>query len=305
MASSLSSRINFFDETGAKIACPVEGRKCDVVIDVPPEFHPYISLQLGTVPLEVHSEAGAPFAYASWTASGPGNYDLTLICGDIREHRTITVIPEYFGESDYNSIISELTDFLPKSIVSKLRECGAYLGTDETREQKPTIQDDLFRLQHAIRGTNEKFGLLQILPIIQRECNQILVPRLEIRPINKMRRPDISRLPQAMSMPGNMITIDELYQMFDVTVEQSFETSENQLVKTYVQALRSQLSRLQDRMKAESAPLAMANELDILASEFHLALHARLLFEKGETFNGLGTTRYHGAFKESGIPRST
>jgi hypothetical protein len=271
MASSPSSRLNFYDESGAKIAYPVEGRKCDIVIDVPKELHSDISLKLGTVLLPVHTEEAAICAYSVWPASGPGHYDLSLSCGNIREHRTITVMPEYFTTTDCTSMINDLTDLLPKSIASKLFQCGAQLGTEQGREQKSSIEDEWLRLRHAITGTTEKLGLLQILPIIQRECHQILLPRLEVRTADKIRRPEMSRLPQAISMPGNMVADDELYQMFDVTVEQSFETYENQLVKTYVQALRSRLSRLQAKVKAERAPSAMANELDALANEFHLA----------------------------------
>ena len=271
MASFLSSRLNFYDESGAKIACPVEGRKCDIVIDVPKELHSDISLKLGTISLPVHTEEAATCAYSVWPASGPGHYDLSLSCGTIREHRTITVMPEYFTETDFTSMINDLTDLLPKSIVSKLRQCGAQLGTEQAREQKSSIEDEWLRLRQAITGTKEKLGLLQILPIIQRECHQILLPRLEVRSADKIRRPEMSKLPQAISMPGNMVSNDELYQMFDVTVEQSFETYENQLVKTYVQALRSQLSRLQAKVKAELAPPALASELDALANEFHLA----------------------------------
>ncbi len=51
-------------------------------------------------------------------------------------------------------------------------------------------------------------------------------------------------------------------------------------------------------MKAELVPLAMANELDALANEFHLACASKL-FKGSETFIGFGRTRYHGPFEES------
>jgi hypothetical protein len=271
MASSLSSRLNFYDESGAKIACPLEGRECDIVIDVPKELHANISLMLGAVVLSVRTEESATFAYSVWPASGPGHYELSLSCSNIREHRSITVMPEHFSETDCMSMINDLTDLLPKSIAAKLRQCGAQLGSEQVREQKSEIEDEWLRLREAITGTKEKLGLLQILPIIQRECHQILLPRLEVRTAEKLRRPEMSRLPQALSMPGNIDALDDLCQMFDVTVEQSSETYENQLVKTYVQALRSRLSRLQAKVKAARAPLAMAKEIDALANEFHLA----------------------------------
>lgn len=277
MASYPSSRISFLSEAGAKIARPGEGRKCGIVIDVPKEMHSQILLTLEGEQLSVHTVGSAAAAFAKWPPSNPGNYTLSLICGDIREQKTVTVMPEHFTETDIATLLSDLTDLLPKSIAAHLRQCGAQVGAEQAREQSSSVEEEWLKLRQAIVGTNEKLGLLQILPIIQRECNQILLPRLEVRTANKIRRPDISRLPQAISMPGNMISSDELYQMFDITVEQSLETYENQLVKTYVQLLRSRLARLQSKVKAEGAPPAMINELDALANEFHLA-HMRASF---------------------------
>lgn len=272
MVSSPSSRLNFYDESGAKIACPVEGRKCGIIIDVPKEHHKDVILKLDTTVLPVHTQGSSTCAYSVWPASGPGNYTLSLACADIREHRSITIVPQHFSEADYKVLITDLTDVLPKSIVSKLVQCGAQLHVEQGRADMTSIEEEWYKLRDAITGTEEKLGLLQILPLIQRECNQILLPRLEVRTADKLRRPELSRLPQAMSMPGNMIAEDELYQMFDVTVEQSLETYENQLVKTYVQAIRSQLSKLQTKVATQDAPPAMAYELNAVASEFQLAI---------------------------------
>lgn len=271
MVSSPSSRLNFYDESGAKIPFPVEGRKCGIIIDVPKEFHSNVVLKLDTTVLPVHTQGSATCAYSVWPATGPGNYNLSLSCSNIREHRTITIVPQHFTEADYKVMITDLNDVLPKSITSKLVQCGAQLHVDQGRADMSSIEEEWLKLRDAITGTPDRLGLLQILPIIQRECNQILLPRLEIRPADKLRRPELSRLPQAMSMPGNMIAEDELYQMFDVTVEQSLETYENQLVKTYVQAIRSQLSKLQNKVATQDAPPAMAYELNAVASEFQLA----------------------------------
>ncbi len=271
MVSSLSSRLNFYDESGAKIAFPIEGRKCGIIIDVPKEFHADVLLKLDTTVLPVHTQGSATCAYSVWPATGPGSYSLSLSCSNIREHLTVTIVPRHFSEVEYKVMINDLTDLLPKAITQRLLQCGAQLDIEQGRANMSSIEEEWLKLRDAIAGTTERLGLLQILPIIQRECNQILLPRLEVKPAEKLRRPELSRLPQAMSMPGNMIAEDELYQMFDVTVEQSLETYENQLVKTYVQALRSQLSKLQTKVSAGQAPPEMAYELDAVASEFKLA----------------------------------
>lgn len=271
MASSPSSRLSFYDESGAKIAFPVEGRKCGIIIDVPKEHHKNVVLKLDMTVLPVHTQGSATCAYSVWPASGPGNYNLSLSCADIREHRSVTIVPQHFSEGEFKVMINDLTEILPKSITTNLVQCGAQLHIEQGRADMSSIEEEWLKLRDAITGTEERLGLLQILPIIQRESNQILLPRLEVKPAEKLRRPELSRLPQAMSMPGNMIAEDELYQMFDVTVEQSLETYENQLVKTYVQALRSQISKLQTKVATQNAPPEMTYELNAVASEFQLA----------------------------------
>jgi len=271
MESSPSSRLSFFIEPGATIKCPVEGRKCGIAIDIPRELWPSISLTLGTVALPLQLDEAAMCAYSEWPPCGPGHYELSLVCGDIHERLTITVMPQYFSESEVNSIIHDLTELLPKSIASRLQECGGLLDINLALDHEPTILQAFLKLRRGIYGTEDRLGILQILPIIQRQCHQVLVQRPEIRDTNRARRPDISKLPQAISMPGNVSASGRLKQMFDVTVERSFETYENRLVKAYVKALQSQISRLQARLGSELAPPAVATELEALSSEFRLA----------------------------------
>ncbi len=270
MASYPSSRIHFYDELGTRIAFPVEGRQCGIALDVPKEMSDDISLTLDSDALPVHVQDAAPLPFSVWPASGPGQYGLQLSCGTIREHRTITIVPQNFTEMDFNSLLSDLTAVLPNSIALYLDRCGAQLGASQETQKTSSIEEEWNKLRDAINGTNQKMGIMQLLPILQQECNKILLPKLEIRTTEKMRRPEMSRLPQAISMPGNMVAEDELYQMFDVTVEESFNTYENQLVKTYVQALRSRMSRLQERVRTEPAPPGLLEQIEALTNEFHL-----------------------------------
>lgn len=264
-----SSRLRFFAESGEELPSPLEGSRCGIVIDIPKDFWQHTSLKCGNFGLDIVFDEKANFAYAMWPECRPGYYELSLECGDYRERRVITVMPKFFAESDLTAMVLELTEILPKSIVLQLAESGAQLGTNLMLEPKSTLEDEYLKLYRAIAGTKERPGLLQILPRIQRECHQVLIPKTAIRDANKVRRPDISRLPQVMTMPGNVLTEKKVFQMFDVTFEQSFDTYENRLVKEYVKALRSRLSRLQTQMSA--APPAMASGLETLTAEFNLA----------------------------------
>ena len=266
MELSPSSKLSFFDETGTVIPLPVEGSKCGIAIDVPKERWSDISLQFGARSLEVFFDEKEKRAYSEWPLCGPGNYELYLVCRDYRERRKVTLMPRYFTEGEFSSMLEELTDTLPKSIASQLIECGVRLGT---LENKPTAEEEYIELRRAIAGTADRLGLLQILPVIQRECHHVLVPRSELRDSNQLRRPDISKLPGVMSMPGNVLSPDLVFQMFDMTVERSFDTYENRLVKAYVEALRGRLSRLQERK--EQVPPAVYVEIEALVDEFNLA----------------------------------
>src|ERR1700722_3621543 len=106
-------------------------------------------------------------------------------------------LPWYFTGSDADSIIGQLTQLLPKSIASQLQECGALSSTNLALDHEPTIQQEFSKLRGAITGTKERLGILQILPVIERDCHHVLLARHELRRANKVRRPDISKLPEA------------------------------------------------------------------------------------------------------------
>lgn len=266
MELSPSSKLRFFDETGAEISSPVEGSKCGIAIDVVQESWANISLKLGTHSLEVFFDENKNLAYCEWPACGPGHYELYLVCGDNRERRRITLMPKYFTESDISCVINELAETLPKSIALQLLKCGGQLGA---LDHKPSVEEEYSDLRRALMGSAERLGLLQVLPIIQRECHHELVPRIEVRDSDKVRRPDISKLPGVISMPGNVLSPEVVFRMYDVAVESSFDTYENRLVKAYVQALRGRLSRLQGRMV--QAPEEIGRDIDNLISDFNLA----------------------------------
>lgn len=266
MELSPSSKLGFFDENGTIIPLPVEGCKCGIAIDLPQESWSDISLKFGTRSLEVFFDRKRKLACSEFPLCGPGDYELNLVCRDYRERRKITLMPRYFTEGEYSCMLKELKETLPRAIALQLIECGAQLGV---LEPKPSIEDEFVQLRRALNGSDDRLGLLQILPVIERECNHVLIPRTELRDSNQLRRPDISKLPGIMSMPGNVLSPDIVFQMYDMTVERSFDTYENRLVKAYVQALRGRLSRLQDNM--DQLPPTVVSELETLISDFNLA----------------------------------
>jgi len=289
MDSSPSSRLSFFSEPGNLLEHPVEGQRCEIGINVAKELWPLLALTLDKRPLSLRLDEASIFAYSDWPPCPPGHYELALVCGDIKETQTIAVMPQYFSESDLHYIVFDLSERLPNYIAAELQECGGLIGTNLKLPTEPTIQNEFARLNRAVNGTKEKLGILQLLPIIQRECHQILVPRNELKNANQTRKPDISKLPQAIAMAGNLLSNGALKQMYDVTVERSFETYENRLVKAYIQALQSQMLRLQARMEAEKPKHPLALELEKLLTEFRLACtRAQFLREVRGPFESAG-----------------
>jgi len=271
MESSPSSRLSFFSEPGELLEHPVEGQRCGISINVAKGQWPLITLTLDKRPLPLRLDEASMSAYSEWPPCPPGHYELALVCGEIKEIRTIAVMPQYFSENDLHYIVHDLSERLPNFIAAELQECGGLIDTNLKLPTEPAIEKEFARLNRAVNGTKEKLGILQLLPIIQRECHQVLVPRNELKQANQTRKPDISKLPQAIAMAGNLFPNGALKQMFDVTVERSFETYENRLVKAYVQALQSQMLRLQTRIEAEQPKHPLALKLETLLTEFRLA----------------------------------
>jgi hypothetical protein len=140
-------------------------------------YGPLISLKLDTESLPLQLEHGSMCARAEWPPCGPGHYELVLTCGDIHERLSIKVLPQYFRESDLLAIVQDLEERMPKLISSQLQECGGLVGENLVKDQEPTIEQEFVRLRRAVAGTKEKLGVLQLLPMIQRDCYQVLVPR--------------------------------------------------------------------------------------------------------------------------------
>ena len=291
MESSRSSNISFYDlhdQPGTPISAPVEGRNCGIAIHVPKEVRHHISLRLGSEFLPVLESD--EIAYSEWPQCGPGYHELVLECDTIVERRIVTIMPRYFSVNDMAALIHDLTEVVPNAIASRLNACGAQLAVSPLHEKRSPLEVEYFRLRRAILGTKETIGMMQILRILQRTCHQVLKPKLELRSVNKVRRPDISKLPLAMIIPGNVLSETKVYQMFDTTVDSSFDAYENRLVKAYVLALRSRLSRLQAALHSTPAPPAMAAELELLINEFHLA-YMRANFLRGVKDSALSSIR--------------
>lgn len=271
MASSPSSKLSFFTHSGVPLQNPTEGLNCGIAVAIPRAQEKSATLKLGSKLLPLWFGENPQCALSAWPACGPGQYKVSLDCGEIRERRIITILPQYFTEPEIKGMMREMTDFLPLAIASRLQKCGGLKGINLVTVHELGIEDEYQRLVLAVRGTKEKPGILQLLPMIQRDCHQTLIPKHELRKVNKARRPDISKLPQAMSMPGNVAEAGYVLQMFDVTVVRSFDTYENSLVKAYVQALQSQLSRLMHRTELEQAAPEITKEIQDLSAEFRLA----------------------------------
>ena len=271
MESSPSSRLRFFDDTGAVIACPIEGQRCGIDINIPGDFLSGTSLQLGTLslPVRLDQTAYGPRMRSQWPPCGPGHYALSLRCGEFAESRSVAITPRQFSEDEYCRLMYELAVELPEATALSLLKCGGLLGMSLLPEDEATIEQEYFKLRASIMGSRERQGIVQFLPDIQRDCHQVLLTRHVLCAANKAKKPDTAGLVRALAIPGNISPYENLYNVYDSTVESSFNTYENRLVKAYIQALHGRLSRLQARL--ESAPSAFKDDVEALFGAFRLA----------------------------------
>jgi len=271
MESSPTSRISFSNETGAVTATPIEGQKCQIDIHLPAEYFNATSLKLSnvTLPIRLEQTTLGPRMRAVWPSCGPGNYELALICGQFNETRPITIMPRQFTEAEYRRVLYELTELLPESIATHIQNSGGPSIASLEPDATTNPEQEYFKLRNAITGTKERPGVLQFLPAIQRDCHQVLLTRHVLAKASKARRPDIAAMVNAFSLPDNMTERGTIKNVFDTSVERSFNTYENRLVKAYLQAVHSRMSRLQAAL--ESKPSPIAKNLEALFVSFRQA----------------------------------
>ncbi|MBU6454573.1 MAG: DUF2357 domain-containing protein [Cyanobacteria bacterium REEB67] len=181
-------------------------------------------------------------------------------------------------EGEFLRVINELTVSLPEEIALRLLKCGGMLGIGLAPQVEPTLEQEYFKLRAALYGTKERPGIVKFLPEIQKDCHSVLLSRQVLCAANKARKPDTAGLIRALTIPGNVSPYETLYSVYDTAVESSYNTYENRLVKAYIQAVYSRLSRLHVRL--ESAPFAFTHEMEDLFSAFRLA-RSRATFLNG------------------------
>lgn len=173
------------------------------------------------------------------------------------------------SEDDYLRLIRELVQVLPLSIAMRLQECAGLSYTTFTPHCKSAIEEDYLRLRQAIMGTKQKPGIVQLLSAIQRDCHQALVTREVLCKTARARRPNQNTLLRAICLPGNLSAKGKMERIFDLSVERSFDTYENRLVKTYIHIVHSRMAKLQAAM--ENTDSEVKNDLETVFNEFRLA----------------------------------
>src|SRR5437870_163494 len=105
MESSPSSRISFFTHSGVLLQSPIEGMACGIAVLIPREQEKNASLKMGTTALPLWFPADSMCALSGWPESPPGQYKISLECGEIRERRVITVLPKHFSEGEFSEVV--------------------------------------------------------------------------------------------------------------------------------------------------------------------------------------------------------
>jgi predicted component of viral defense system (DUF524 family) len=266
MASPPTSRLRFLDDTGAEIGAPREWRRGLVAVDIPIDALTHARLLRNGEPLSLFAKSGATdlAVFAEWPLSGTGRYRLQLDLDGEQETREITVSPEKISSDAYSQLIEDLQTTLPASIAISLQRLGAFAGLQLRPPGQTNLQQELYRLRRAIRGTDSSPGLAVLLPALARDPYRVLRKTDYWVQRHRARRIEPVGLVAAYQRANNVDGATRLPRHVpDVRVEQTADVYENRVVKSYHDQVALRLRRIKPALQASSATvLSEAEELE-------------------------------------------
>lgn len=264
--SELSSRpeedgrpsvIRFLDLRGAQISGPREWEPAWVEVDVPVAEWTAAELTRNGVelPLGLRRIGGWPRVVAEWPRSGPGNYRLRLVTGGDAFERSVAVAPAKISGDAFARLLEDLEYRLPVSVALGIQRTGGLAGVALPPPDRTTVEAEYFRLRRAILGAEDRPGLRDLLPALQRDPHRILAATEHWVRRHRARRPHPTRLALAFASGSNLDDEGRLLRVLDTRVEHTCDVYENRLVRTFHRQVESRLRRLVPILAARRAEL--------------------------------------------------
>jgi predicted component of viral defense system (DUF524 family) len=283
MDSAPTSSLRFRNRDGTPQEAPEEWTTGYVEVCIAAESWQEASLyrQDAPLPLSLRKLAGETVVVAEWPLSGAGHYRLVLDTAEGRENTTWTVPPRKLSEEAYQQLFADLEQ-LPVSIAIALQKLGALAGLKLLPPSDTTIPQELLRLQRAVRGTDNRPGLAQILTALSSDPYAILRSHAPWVALEQARRVHPTELIRAYVRGHNLDAAGRPLQVADSRVEHTVDVYENRLLRSFHDEVSRRLRRLQRRLETTMAASVATAETHRLQTDLRRGrLQASFLDEVG------------------------
>jgi hypothetical protein len=241
-----TSRLHFLaGDDLHQIPAPVEWVPCTVEVLIP-------ASDLSRTELRVQGALQRPYVtyvdgkariFALWDRRGPGRYNVSLRVGEETSEETVRISPRKISQKGFECLLDDLDRHLPAAIAIGLARTGGLAGIEVRSLQARTVEEDLHRLETAVRGGAAP-GLCDLLPTIAARPHQTFVAEHPWRTAAAARRPHPSKLPAALGRHNNIEKERTLKSVLDTSVRASFDVYENRLLRCFVDAVTGRLRML-------------------------------------------------------------
>ena len=160
-------------------------------------------------------------------------------------------------------MLEDLDARLPASVAIGLQRTGALAGLKLPQPGETTLAQEMVRLRRAVNGTENRPGLIELLPTLAYSPHQILkTNEIWVRQ-EQVRQPSPSGLVQAFSRGHNLDANGRPVRVPDTRVEHTIDVYENQLVKLFFDLVNQRLRRVRYAFEADpkGKPLDEVNSL--------------------------------------------
>ena len=244
MALPPTSKLKLLDKNGQPLTEAPEWQEGYLELEIPVNsWEDYVLLLNGSpAELFVKRLGGRPRVLAVWPRANAGRYTLHLTGPGVFEASETEVKPAKISTEEFGSLLEDLETALPASIALSLNKGGALAGL-KTVSSTNTLEQEVMRLRRALFGSGQP-GLLELLPRIARGPHTVLASSEQWTAAGRARRLQPTRLATAMARPHNLDLRGLPERVVEIRAEVTFDTYENRLLKTYVEAVQTKLRRV-------------------------------------------------------------
>lgn len=263
-----TSKLAFLTTSGETLTAPLESQPALLEIRVPQSHwqEARLWLQNKELPLCLKRLGEKIHILTDWPRCDPGYYQLKLeYKGEIEDY-TITVWPQKISRESFAQMLEDLDARLPTSVAIALQRTGALAGLKLPQFSETTLAQELVRLRRAAKGTENRAGLIEILPKLADTPHQILKNNEIWVRQDRVRRPSPNGLVKAFYRGHNLDATGRPISFPDVRVEHTFDVYENQLVKLFFELVNQRLKRVRYILDADKKE-NLLNEVELLVKQ--------------------------------------